>query len=789
MRKNVKRKWLLALCMCSTVVVAGGVNAFSNQASATDAVIQGQTDTVSLVAGAACRVDSSESSGLRFIAAVNKAEYAQFQTQYEETNVSAGMMIVPQETVALLDEYTITALSEKVDFSTTQCFGETQGFRTATVNDEESYVFSKTLVTKEANYTRKFVARAYIKIVAESGIDALSNADYYDGAYYLYSDYSMQDNVRSVYEVAKAAYNDRLTSAERDTIAEQTEYDQLIGEAYSPYTQEHLDNVKVFLDGVADIKSENSQATIANNTDYYTSPYTLTQANNGVALIDVSVNAPIAMQYNGEREADLTVTDETVSVGLFKANNASVSANGLSFNNGNGATQPDESGAQWSQYWNWFSFIGDYGVGTYVDFSFTGNHMPQLIFFADNADPYATTASTGKGVFLTNGYGWDTTTFTKMQAFGPNRLSGNTYGGNALFTLEKDYYPELTAVGLSENSTKSYDYMVGTFTGSDGNVGMHILLKDATTSETIYEVRKSLNLTAEQVGTGNIVVLAPFGGSQGQQPITAFSIPYAYTPTDISYTKDPFVHSGATFNGDGTVTLAGVGFFGPSNASELWNSQFGYIGFNGNYGVGYTMEFTFTGLNIPDVILFAGAVDGYKSSMGGSGMLLTAGIGPCNHDVKSSYFRVYGMNRVAQNTNYDWVADDGWEGYDGNLNATLLGSTGGTTYADYPLLTQAGLSGSTDTYKYVVTTKLNAEDKIVVVVSLYQKLGDEFVEIENVNGAEYTNLEITTTFTEADIKGTNIIVQSTGIGGAWAPACTFSYVAPYKVVSGSGELF
>ena len=68
-----------------------------------------------------------------------------------------------------------------------------------------------------------------------------------------------------------------------------------------------------------------------------------------------------------------------------------------------------------------------------------------------------------------------------------------------------------------------------------------------------------------------------------------------------------YVSENATFNADGSVTLAGVGFFGGSN-QQLWNAQFGYIGFNGNYGIGTTLEFVFTGLNIPDVILFAPAV-------------------------------------------------------------------------------------------------------------------------------------------------------------------------------------
>ena len=788
MRKTMKNKLLVSLCLLGVVTTGAGYGALKMVSASTQDVIQGQTDTVSMIAGAACRIDTVETSGLRFLATVDIDEYQQLQTTYSAANVYAGMMIVPQDVYATLDAYTISELSTEVDFTQTQCFAETEGFRTVKINNEDTYVYSKTLVVKESNYSRNFVARSYIKIVGEEGIVALEDADYYNGAYYLYSDYSLADNMRSVYKVANAAYNDRLTEAERDTDAEKAEYDQQVGDVYSPYTEEQLGNLKKFVDGVLDVKTENGKAVIANNSAYYTSPYSIIETAKGSVIDLTSATAPLSMQFDGERVTDLTVTGE-VPFAKIKKSGATISNGQISFNS-NYATATDASGAQWAQYWNWFSFVGDYGVGTYVDFTFTGNQIPQLVFFAEETDPVAT-VKVGKGIFLTSGYGSNPTTFTSMQAFGPNRLSTGSYGkSGALFTLNNDYYPELTSVGLAANANKEYAYTVGTFTGTDGKVGMHIILKDVATGKVIYDVRKATGLTASEVGTGNILVLPAFEQTTAMKTIKSFSAPYAYTPSNVSYSAEPFVSSGATFNADGSVTLAGVGFFGGSS-QKLWDANFGYIGFNGNYGVGTTLELEFTGLNIPDVILFAPAVNGYKSSYGGGGLLLTAGCGPCNSngpsadvsiDGETSDFRVY-AGRIAQNTSYDWGADGGYDGYTGNLNATLYGATGGSTYADYPLLTQAGLKGSTDTYKYVVTTKLNAENKVVVVISLYKKSGDAWVDIQNAKGATYTNLEIVTSYTEADITGTNIIVQSTGVTDSWQIACTFKYKAPYFAVA------
>ena len=469
------------------------------------------------------------------------------------------------------------------------------------------------------------------------------------------------------------------------------------------------------------------------------------------------------------------------------------------------------------------AYKGDYGVGTYVETMFTSSteaiasvptsfgcaNLPQIILLADTTKG-GTTTDSGKGILLSSGIGfWDASSYrnanSSLSIYGLDRLNNDVGTKLSIST-----FPLLTQIGLrNAPQGDTYKYIVGTFYNLNNELCIDITLQkedngswielynaDGVSYTNIILNTKWTEDEINAAGLGKNVIIMAENKSEVWKPTTTFKL-NGFTTKEAKPVNPlpeyvpPYMSNGAAFNADGTVTLAGAGFFGAGGSQELWNAQFGYVGYNGNYGIGSTLSFTFTGMNIPDVILFAGALDGYKSSYAGAGMLLTAGLAPCNNGATSSDvgmdgewsdFRVYGMNRVAQTTGYDWVVDDGYDGYDGNLNATLYGTTGGSTYADYPLLTQAGLSADTsgDEYKYEITTRLNSENKIVVVVSLYRKSGNNFVEIENAKGATYTNLEITTTFMESDIKGTNVIFQAPGVKAKWAQSITFAYAEPQK---------
>ena len=465
----------------------------------------------------------------------------------------------------------------------------------------------------------------------------------------------------------------------------------------------------------------------------------------------------------------------------------------------------------WSRYYNYIAFTGDYGVGTYLDFEFTGDRMPQVMFFANDdengfgkklgenygaiagygdgngagAEHGQWTANGAKGVLLLSAL---KETETVFQAFGPNRMFGDVNFGESgrgeLFTLSYSAYPLFSSKGLRKMPSGKFNYTVGTFTGTDRKVGIELILKDATTKREIYHVRKSLNLTAEEVGSGHIIVYPPFNEADVSCTIDAVSDPYRYEPSDKSY-LDP------------SATLAGKGFFAdPNHASNIRVAEFGHIGFEGNYGVGTYIEFEFTGNNMPDVVLFADEIDGHKTAGerttdGGKesfdyGMLLTAGLGPCNdvtawssEKIYSANYLVYGMIR----SGWGWEYGGESHGYTECINAKLLGTGATYTYEDYPLLTHAGLKDNDDTFKYTVGTKYNADGNIVVVVSLMKMnfATGEWEEIENAKGAKYTDLEITTGFKEADIKGTNIIVQAPAVAGEWETTVSFRYREPFTL--------
>ena len=97
---------------------------------------------------------------------------------------------------------------------------------------------------------------------------------------------------------------------------------------------------------------------------------------------------------------------------------------------------------------SYMGFEGNYGVGTYMDFYFTGNNMPTVMFFADNFNGnmtnYSSTDGTTvlgqKGVIVTPGFGTGNSTVGNVKngnvqrftIYGPNRLASSTDGGQTV---------------------------------------------------------------------------------------------------------------------------------------------------------------------------------------------------------------------------------------------------------------------------------------------------------------------------------------------------------------------
>lgn len=295
---------------------------------------------------------------------------------------------------------------------------------------------------------------------------------------------------------------------------------------------------------------------------------------------------------------------------------------------------------------SYIAFKGDYGVGNYVEFTFSGNNMPYLNLFADTVDGWLGITDSemvgegeeqqevgipGKGIVIINGIvdqGNQRTDDTvnreirceEYNVWGPNRYTTTRQDGanigehKPLLSLSYSDYPLLTQKGLKEDTSgKTYKYKVGTYYDVIGNLILDIKLSDASNDQVIYDIQEVLELGTTEIGTGNIVALAPMKGLN-QDSTFKFSAPVK----EKSDVKPAITASGAAVNTDGSVTLTGI---------SVTNGQIGtwkavknnYIGFDSLYGLGTYIDFYYTGDNVPYVTFFADQIDGCMNAYDSTG--------------------------------------------------------------------------------------------------------------------------------------------------------------------------
>ena len=150
-----------------------------------------------LTAGASVRIaDVKNGGGIRFESKVNTDLYNSLKNT-EGVTVSLGTIIVPEE----------YRVGKDITFDNfkTASQGGTNGAKNLCVDipqtkwqDEANGIYTAALINlKEANYTKQFAARGYMKVTYADG-----HSDYY------YSDFDKDGNVRSIQAVASAALAD-----------------------------------------------------------------------------------------------------------------------------------------------------------------------------------------------------------------------------------------------------------------------------------------------------------------------------------------------------------------------------------------------------------------------------------------------------------------------------------------------------------------------------------------------------------------------------------------------------
>lgn len=150
-----------------------------------------------LTAGASVRIaDVKNGGGIRFESKVNTDLYNSLKNT-EGVTVSLGTIIVPEEYRAGKDitfDNFKTASEGGTNKDKNLCVDITQ----TKWQDEANGIYTAALINlKEANYTKQFAARGYMKVTYADGTEE-----------YFYSDFDADGNVRSIQAVASAALAD-----------------------------------------------------------------------------------------------------------------------------------------------------------------------------------------------------------------------------------------------------------------------------------------------------------------------------------------------------------------------------------------------------------------------------------------------------------------------------------------------------------------------------------------------------------------------------------------------------
>lgn len=157
--------------------------------------------------------------------------------------------------------------------------------------ETDGYFYYSTVIGGISDVTKEYSAVTYLKITIENG----STVD-------VYGDYSEENNSRSVYDVAFAAYNDRSSEKISGKATKLVNYNGV--RTYSPYSRSERKSLENIVNKVVSIVSEGTNAKASG--DFYEAPYKISveKGENGYTVkltdYDWSKNKPSAVTVNGE---------------------------------------------------------------------------------------------------------------------------------------------------------------------------------------------------------------------------------------------------------------------------------------------------------------------------------------------------------------------------------------------------------------------------------------------------------------------------------------------------------
>ncbi len=728
LRKNLVTILTLVLFVCmlfSSVGVLGRVVSFAD--TTTTAAMQ--------VEGASVRVTDEASSGIRFRARLNKAEYDGLYSQYDG-KVKAGMIIVPTDYIEKAGGHTFSAFAAA---NLPVSAGGVDEFKKVTVAETEYYEFAISLINiKDGNYVRDFEGIVYIEVESDSTV---AGFEFYGGKYYAYGARN-EEYARNIYSVANLTYNDRVE-------AEDADHPHEVDGKWLSVDETGLGIVKSYVDGVADLKFDtaNSKIAVANNSDYYTSPFedAIYLAENGDAYV---YNAKSVL-YNGKKVTE-KYSDGANGVAVYKAQSLGATVNADNTITLKNVDYVNRTKAYFDEKENsYVSAKGQYGIGTKVSIKGRGGNLPYIMFGVDNINGWMTEKG-GSGLLIVGG---NITKTAKdegslLSIYGPNRTEVTNWTAAKATQVPINDTTTIFNVGSkgyfnNNRLNSSCANLIWTITytleldETDGTLVVALTFDGDNTG--INGTIDTGLVWEEDISAGSIVAFAALYGQTIDGVWTPYDTTFSWEITDNS-------SKGATFNEDGTVTLKNVNYTNMTKA-YFTGTENSYVSAQGKYGVGTDVTLEFTGGNVPNVILFADKINGNMTSDGGKGILIMPG-NIQKTSSRNQAFRIYGPNRMS-GSNVD--ADTG---------LTFTNATSEYN-KNYYLLSRFNQS-STVNFKWVITTTLTETNTVTLIFKLYE------------NGT----LVNTSTFATALIYGTDVSagsiiilagVNGTGTGDSFVP--------------------
>lgn len=248
--------------------------------SLTDIELQEVCVDIAMIDGANIRM--SNPTGLRFSTLMDKGVYDALINAFGAENVVTGTLILPTDYLTAGVEFTIDALTAKSIKHKNVINDGANSIEI--VSGVEYYVYHASLVNILAqNLTRDFSARAYVQV-------KLSDSE----SVIVYSDYSVENNSRSVYEVACGKY----------------EMKEFLDEINTPILES-------FINAVVTVTGDENGYTITIPSDYEESPYNVSNDANVITITakeNYDITAVKAVRVNGVNYVDFSVKDGKIVI-------------------------------------------------------------------------------------------------------------------------------------------------------------------------------------------------------------------------------------------------------------------------------------------------------------------------------------------------------------------------------------------------------------------------------------------------------------------------------------------